>query len=36
MIKVLITEDSPVVRGYLKYIFESDPEIQVVGTAEDG
>ncbi|MBN1894813.1 chemotaxis-specific protein-glutamate methyltransferase CheB [bacterium] len=36
MIKVLITEDSPVVRGYLKYIFESDPDIQVVGTAEDG
>lgn len=36
MIKVLITEDSPVVRGYLKYILESDPEIQVVGVAEDG
>ncbi len=36
MIKVLITEDSPVVRGYLKYILGSDPEIQVVGTAQDG
>jgi two-component system chemotaxis response regulator CheB len=36
MIKVLITEDSPVVRGYLKYILGSDPDIQVVGTAQDG
>jgi two-component system chemotaxis response regulator CheB len=36
MIKVLITEDSPVVRGYLKYILSSDPDIQVVGTAQDG
>jgi two-component system, chemotaxis family, protein-glutamate methylesterase/glutaminase len=36
MIKVLITEDSPVVRGYLKYILASDPDIQVVGTAQDG
>lgn len=36
MIKVLITEDSPVVRGYLKYIFDSDPDIEVVGTARDG
>ncbi len=36
MIKVLITEDSPVVRGYLKHILDSDPDIQVVGTAKDG
>lgn len=36
MIKVLITEDSPVVRGYLKYILDSDPEIEVVGVAKDG
>ncbi|HDQ44059.1 MAG TPA: chemotaxis-specific protein-glutamate methyltransferase CheB [bacterium] len=36
MIKVLITEDSPVVRGYLKYILDSDPDIEVVGTASDG
>jgi two-component system, chemotaxis family, protein-glutamate methylesterase/glutaminase len=36
MIKVLITEDSPVIRGYLKHILSSDPEIEVVGTAQDG
>jgi two-component system, chemotaxis family, protein-glutamate methylesterase/glutaminase len=36
MIKVLITEDSPVVRGYLKYVLGSDPDIEVVGTAQDG
>ncbi|HEX9934516.1 MAG TPA: response regulator, partial [bacterium] len=36
MIKVLITEDSPVIRGYLKHIMSSDPEIEVVGTAQDG
>jgi two-component system chemotaxis response regulator CheB len=36
MIKVLITEDSPVVRGYLKYILSADSEIEVVGTAKDG
>ena len=36
MIKVLITEDSPVVRGYLQHILNSDPDIQVVGTAQDG
>ncbi len=36
MIKVLITEDSPVVRGYLEYILNNDPDIEVVGTARDG
>jgi two-component system chemotaxis response regulator CheB len=36
MIKVLITEDSSVVRGYLKHILDSDPEIQVVGVATNG
>jgi two-component system chemotaxis response regulator CheB len=36
MIKVLITEDSPVIRQYLKYILDSDPDIEVVGTACDG
>ncbi len=36
MIKVLITEDSPVIRGYLKHILGSDPDIEVVGTAQDG
>lgn len=36
MIKVLITEDSPVIRGYLKHILSADPDIEVVGTAQDG
>jgi len=36
MIKVLITEDSPVIRGYLKHILGSDPDIEVVGMAQDG
>src|SRR5450756_1272770 len=36
MIKVLIAEDSPVVREFLVYILGSDPDIQIVGTANDG
>ena len=36
MIKLLIVEDSPVAREFLTHIFSSDPEIQVVGIAEDG
>jgi two-component system chemotaxis response regulator CheB len=36
MIKLLITEDSPVIRGYLEYLFNSDPDIEVVGTAKNG
>jgi len=36
MIRVLITEDSPVIRGYLEYLLNSDPDIEVVGTAKDG
>lgn len=36
MIKVLIAEDSPVVREFLVYILGSDPDIRVVGTANDG
>ena len=36
MIKVLIVEDSPVVREMLIYILESDPEIRIIGTAGDG
>jgi len=36
MIKVLITEDSPVVRGFLEHVLNSDPDIQVVGTAQNG
>lgn len=36
MIKVLIVEDSAVVREFLVRILGSDPAIQVVGTANDG
>lgn len=36
MIKVLIVEDSPVVREFLVHILNADPDIQVVGTAHDG
>ena len=36
MIKVLVVEDSPVVREFLIYILDSDPDIRVVGTASDG
>ena len=36
MIRVLIVEDSPVVRELLRHILESDPDIRVVGTAENG
>jgi two-component system, chemotaxis family, protein-glutamate methylesterase/glutaminase len=36
MIRVLIVEDSPVAQEFLKYIFASDPEIEVVGVAENG
>lgn len=36
MIRVLIVEDSPTVRDMLAYIFEKDPEIEVVGRAMDG
>lgn len=36
MIKVLIAEDSPVVREFLVHILGSDPDIHVVGTANDG
>ncbi len=36
MIKVLVVEDSPVVREFLLHILASDPEIEVVGTASDG
>jgi len=35
-IKVLIVEDSAVVRDLLEFILGSDPAIQVVGTADDG
>jgi two-component system chemotaxis response regulator CheB len=36
MIKVLIVEDSPVAQEFLTYILSSDPEIQVVGVANNG
>jgi two-component system chemotaxis response regulator CheB len=36
MIKVLIVEDSQVVRDFLTYILSSDPAIQVIGTAGNG
>lgn len=36
MIKVLVVEDSAVVREFLVHILGSDPEIRVVGTASDG
>ena len=36
MIKVLVVEDSPVVREFLVYILGADPGIEVVGTANDG
>jgi two-component system, chemotaxis family, protein-glutamate methylesterase/glutaminase len=36
MIRVLIVEDSPVVRDFLRHILGADPEIQVIGTASDG
>jgi two-component system chemotaxis response regulator CheB len=36
MVKVLIVEDSPVIRAQLAYLLDSDPEIEVVGTVADG
>lgn len=36
MIKVLVAEDSPVVREFLVHILGSDPDIRVIGTANDG
>jgi two-component system chemotaxis response regulator CheB len=36
MIKVLIVEDSQVVREFLTYVLSSDPDIQVIGTASNG
>lgn len=36
MIKVLVVEDSPVVREFLVHILGSDPGIKVIGTANDG
>ena len=36
LIRVLIAEDSPVVRDLLTYILSSDPAISVIGTAGNG
>ena len=36
MIKVLVVEDSAVVRQNLRFILESDPELKVVALAADG
>ena len=36
MIRVLVVDDSPVVREFVTYILDSDPEIQVIGTATNG
>jgi two-component system chemotaxis response regulator CheB len=36
MIKVLVVDDSPVVREFLVYILNSDPDIRVSGTANNG
>jgi two-component system chemotaxis response regulator CheB len=35
-IKVLIVDDSPVARELMEYIITSDPQMKVVGMAEDG
>lgn len=36
MITVLIVDDSAVARQYIRHILESDPEVRVIGTANDG
>jgi two-component system, chemotaxis family, protein-glutamate methylesterase/glutaminase len=36
MIKVLVVEDSPVIRDWLVHILQSDPELEVIGTASNG
>src|SRR4030042_1674300 len=36
MIRVLIVDDSQVVRDFLTYILSSDPAIQIIGTAGHG
>jgi two-component system chemotaxis response regulator CheB len=36
MIKVLVVEDSPTVRELLVHILGSDPDIQIIGTADSG
>lgn len=35
-IKVLVVEDSAVIRAFLKHLLESDPQIRVIGAVTDG
>jgi two-component system chemotaxis response regulator CheB len=35
-INVLIVEDSPAVQSLLKHVIDSDPQLRVIGTANDG
>jgi two-component system chemotaxis response regulator CheB len=35
-VKVLIVEDSPVIRDFLVHILEADPQTRIVATAKDG
>jgi two-component system chemotaxis response regulator CheB len=36
MIRVLVVEDSPVVREFLVHVLNSDPEVRVIATASNG
>lgn len=36
LIKVLVVDDSPVTREFLAHILGADPDIQLIGTANDG
>src|SRR5208337_987168 len=36
MIKILIVEDTPVIRKHLEYLIGSEPDMQVIGTAGNG
>ena len=36
MIRVLVVDDSKVMQDYIKFILSSDPEIKIVGVANDG
>ncbi len=35
-VRVLIADDSPVMRGYLRDAFKANPAMEIVGEAEDG
>lgn len=36
MIRVLIVDDSSVSREFIKYLLDSDPDIEVIGAVKDG